>query len=157
MISRRFPGIIYRNSRQWRRSSTITSNFIPRGLVSFSNSFSTSVTLCFRGLSERNKSSQSRARRNQLSILETAKLSRKRSMSEQAKRFYISNKNESIPMFESRFMEFFTHVHPATPLVLYVPVIVYMLYRAFAQEDMSILAILPLFLAGILMWTLLEA
>lgn len=77
-------------------------------------------------------------------------------MSEQAKRFYISNKNESIPMFESRFMEFFTHVHPATPLVLYVPVIVYMLYRALAQEDMSILAILPLFLAGILMWTLLE-
>src|SRR6202011_1171332 len=77
-------------------------------------------------------------------------------MSEQAKRFYISNKSESVPMFESRFMEFFTHVHPATPLVLYVPVIVYMLYRALAQEDMSILAILPLFLAGILMWTLLE-
>ncbi|PYM06274.1 MAG: fatty acid hydroxylase, partial [Verrucomicrobia bacterium] len=38
-------------------------------------------------------------------------------------RLYVSNKNESVPMFESRFMEFFSHVHPATPLVLYLPVI----------------------------------
>lgn len=77
-------------------------------------------------------------------------------MSEQTKRFYISNKNESLPMFESKFMEFFSHVHPATPVILYVPVIVYFLYRAFAQGDMSILTIIGLFLLGVLMWTLLE-
>ena len=77
-------------------------------------------------------------------------------MSEQTKRFYISNKNESVPMFESKFMEFFSHVHPATPVILYVPVIVYFLYRAFAQGNMSILVIIGLFLLGVLMWTLLE-
>jgi sterol desaturase/sphingolipid hydroxylase (fatty acid hydroxylase superfamily) len=77
-------------------------------------------------------------------------------MSEQTKRFYVSNKNESVPMFESKFMEFFSHVHPATPVILYVPVIVYFLYRAFAQGNMSILVIVGLFLLGVLMWTLLE-
>jgi len=77
-------------------------------------------------------------------------------MSEQTKRFYISNKNESVPMFESKFMEFFSHVHPATPVILYGPVIVYFLYRAFAQGNMSILVVIGLFLLGVLMWTLLE-
>src|ERR1700730_7764340 len=72
------------------------------------------------------------------------------------KRFYISNKNESVPMFESKFMEFFSHVHPATPVVLYVPVIIYMLYRALADGYMSILTIVALFVLGILIWTLLE-
>jgi 4-hydroxysphinganine ceramide fatty acyl 2-hydroxylase len=77
-------------------------------------------------------------------------------MSERAKRFYISNKNESVPMFESNFVEFFSHVHPATPLILYVPVVVYMLYRSLVQENMSILTVIALFLIGVLMWTLLE-
>ena len=77
-------------------------------------------------------------------------------MSDPTKRFYISNKNESVPMFESKFMEFFSHVHPATPVILYGPVIVYMLYRALAQGNMSILTMVWLFLLGVLMWTLLE-
>ena len=72
------------------------------------------------------------------------------------RRFYISNKNESVPMFESKFMEFFSHVHPVTPLVLYVPFIIYMLYRAFADGYMSILTIVALCVVGVLMWTLLE-
>lgn len=71
------------------------------------------------------------------------------------KQLYVSNKNESVRMFESRFMEFFSHVHPATPVVLYVPVIGYMLYRAVVAE-MSILSIVALFLLGVLFWTLLE-
>ena len=77
-------------------------------------------------------------------------------MSEETKRFYISNKNESVRMFESRFMEFCSHVHPATPVILYTPVIAYFLYRSFAQGNMSILVIGGLFLVGVLMWTLLE-
>ncbi len=77
-------------------------------------------------------------------------------MPEPAKRFYVSNKNESVPMFESKFMEFFSHIHPATPVILYVPVIVYLLYRALAPGQMPILAVMVLFLIGVLMWTLLE-
>ena len=34
---------------------------------------------------------------------------------------YVSNKNESVRMFESDFMELFSHVHPVTPLVIYLP------------------------------------
>ena len=33
---------------------------------------------------------------------------------------YVSNKNESVRMFESDFMELFSHVHPVTPLVIFV-------------------------------------
>src|SRR5207302_8499787 len=71
-------------------------------------------------------------------------------------RLYISNKNESVAMFQSRFMEFFSHVHPATPLVLYLPVIAYFLYQALWQRGLSIAFVLALFAFGILIWTLLE-
>jgi 4-hydroxysphinganine ceramide fatty acyl 2-hydroxylase len=71
-------------------------------------------------------------------------------------RHFVSNKNESVRMFESNFMEFFSHVHPATPVILYTPVISYLLYAAFVQKKLSILAVLGLFLIGVLIWTLLE-
>jgi 4-hydroxysphinganine ceramide fatty acyl 2-hydroxylase len=74
-------------------------------------------------------------------------------MSEQR---YVSKKNETVRMFKSDFMEFFSHVHPATPLLLYTPVIACMLYLAFEQSRLSILTVAGLFLIGALIWTLLE-
>jgi 4-hydroxysphinganine ceramide fatty acyl 2-hydroxylase len=71
-------------------------------------------------------------------------------------RHYVSRKNESVRMFRSDFMEFFSHVHPATPLVLYLPVIAYMLYAAFWRGRLSILVVAALFVVGVLIWTLLE-
>ncbi len=62
-----------------------------------------------------------------------------------AERQYVSKKNESVRMFKSDFMEFFSHVHPATPLVLYIPLVVYMLYAAFWQSRLSVLAVAALF------------
>jgi len=73
-----------------------------------------------------------------------------------AERQYISTKNETVRMFKSDVMEFFSHVHPATPLVLYLPVVGYMLYLAFWQSRLSIPAVAGLFLLGVLIWTLLE-
>ncbi len=73
-----------------------------------------------------------------------------------AERLYVSNKNETVRMFESDFMEFFTRVHPVTPLVLYLPVIGYMLYVSLWQRRLSMLAVTALFLLGVLLWTLLE-
>jgi 4-hydroxysphinganine ceramide fatty acyl 2-hydroxylase len=73
-----------------------------------------------------------------------------------AERLYVSNKNETVRMFESDWMEFLSHVHPATPLVLYLPVIAYMLYAAFWQSRLSIFLVAGLFLFGVLVWTLLE-
>jgi len=73
-----------------------------------------------------------------------------------AERLYVSNKNETVRMFQSDFMEFFSRVHPVTPLVLYVPVVCYMLYTSLWERQLSIVAVTALFLLGILLWTLIE-
>src|SRR5437773_9099057 len=73
-----------------------------------------------------------------------------------AVRHYVSKKNETVRMFESDFVEFFSRVHPATPLVLYMPVVSYMLYVSLSQRKLSILAVAALFLLGVLLWTLIE-
>jgi 4-hydroxysphinganine ceramide fatty acyl 2-hydroxylase len=73
-----------------------------------------------------------------------------------ADRPYVSNKNETIRMFESDFIEFFSRVHPVTPLLLYVPVIAYMLYVSLWHQKLPILAVAGLFLLGVLLWTLVE-
>jgi 4-hydroxysphinganine ceramide fatty acyl 2-hydroxylase len=69
---------------------------------------------------------------------------------------YVSRKNESVRMFKSDFMEFFSHVHPATPLVLYLPAIAWMFYAALSRNELSILVVALLFAVGMLIWTLLE-
>ena len=73
-----------------------------------------------------------------------------------AERPYVSNKDETVRMFESDFIEFFSRVHPATPLVLYMPVVGYMFYLSLWQRKLSILAVAGLFLLGVLLWTLVE-
>src|SRR5262245_48675371 len=71
-------------------------------------------------------------------------------------RLYVSNKNETVRMFDNNFLEFCSHVHPATPFILYMPVVGFLLYQAFAQKKLSILTVAGLFLVGVLCWTLLE-
>ena len=69
---------------------------------------------------------------------------------------YVSNKNESVRMFESSFWEFFSHVHPATPLVIYLPVVGFMLDLAMRRRGLGLGMGLGLFALGILTWTLVE-
>jgi 4-hydroxysphinganine ceramide fatty acyl 2-hydroxylase len=69
---------------------------------------------------------------------------------------YVSRKNETVRMFKSDFMEFFSHVHPATPLAIYCPAIVFALYVALWRRELSILAVAGLFLLGVFFWTLIE-
>jgi 4-hydroxysphinganine ceramide fatty acyl 2-hydroxylase len=73
-----------------------------------------------------------------------------------ADRLYVSNKNETVRMFESDFMEFFSRVHPVTPLALYLPVVGYMLYVSLWRQHLSFVAVAALFLLGVLLWTLIE-
>ena len=73
-----------------------------------------------------------------------------------AERLYVSTKNETVRMFESDFMEFFSRVHPATPVVIYLPVVGCMLYISVWHRQQSIVLVSALFLLGILLWTLLE-
>jgi 4-hydroxysphinganine ceramide fatty acyl 2-hydroxylase len=69
---------------------------------------------------------------------------------------YVSKTNETVRMFKSGFMEFFSHVHPATPLVIYGPAIIYALYVALWQRELSVHAVAGLFLLGVFFWTLIE-
>jgi sterol desaturase/sphingolipid hydroxylase (fatty acid hydroxylase superfamily) len=69
---------------------------------------------------------------------------------------YVSNKNETVRMFESNFLEFFSHCHPLTPSVLYLPVVGVMFYLSLWRRNLPIWAVAVLFAAGILIWTLIE-
>ena len=60
----------------------------------------------------------------------------------------------SPPMFENRWLDRLSRVHPATPLVIYVPVIVALV--ALAAGEMSGLAIAGAIVAGYFVWTLTE-
>ncbi len=71
-------------------------------------------------------------------------------------RHYASNKNESVRMFENDLLEFCSHVHPAVPLVIYLPVITYMIYLAIWDRALALGSIAGFFLIGLLGWTLLE-
>src|SRR3954466_13728902 len=57
-------------------------------------------------------------------------------------------------MFENRLLDRFSRVHPATPLVIYVPVIALLL--ATAAGRMPAWGIAAAFVAGYLVWTLTE-
>lgn len=69
---------------------------------------------------------------------------------------YVSNKNESVRMFESDFLEFFSHVHWVTPLVIYLPLMGCMLYLALGPRALPPALVAALFAAGILIWSLVE-
>lgn len=58
-------------------------------------------------------------------------------------------------MFESDFFEFFSHIHPWQPPVIYLPIIAYAILRAFVQGT-GVLPFIGLFLVGIVQWTLME-
>lgn len=71
-----------------------------------------------------------------------------------AKSKYVSNKNETIPLFKNPVLEYFSHIHPATPVIVYVPVILICAYFGFQIVEWywGISA----FIGGIFLWTLVE-
>ncbi|MCW8809936.1 MAG: sterol desaturase family protein [Ignavibacteriaceae bacterium] len=69
---------------------------------------------------------------------------------------YVSNKDETVRMFESDFMEAFSRVHYTVPLFIYIPVILVMLYLCVAVYSLSLLNIVLLLIGGLAAWTLAE-
>jgi sterol desaturase/sphingolipid hydroxylase (fatty acid hydroxylase superfamily) len=61
----------------------------------------------------------------------------------------------SPPLFRSRFLDFFSRIHPAVPALIFVPVIVLLLAAA-VGEGSGAVAIVLLFVAGLFVWTLSE-
>jgi sterol desaturase/sphingolipid hydroxylase (fatty acid hydroxylase superfamily) len=68
----------------------------------------------------------------------------------------ISNKDESVSMFENKWLDKLTHMHPSTPLVIYGPVIVYLLYHTYVARQVGVVTALGLFAAGLFVWTFTE-
>ena len=61
----------------------------------------------------------------------------------------------SPPLFESRFLDFFSRVHPSIPAVVFVPVIV-VCFAMGIQGGASVLVSFGLVAAGLLTWTFAE-
>ena len=60
----------------------------------------------------------------------------------------------SPPLFESRFFDFFSRVHPAIPAIVFGPVVGWMLWRG--AQDYAIGSLILLFAAGLAIWTVTE-
>lgn len=65
-------------------------------------------------------------------------------------------KSETIRMFENPLLERLSHVHPATPFVIYIPVIGALMYFAVTASALSAGEIFAAFAAGMLFWTFIE-
>jgi sterol desaturase/sphingolipid hydroxylase (fatty acid hydroxylase superfamily) len=75
---------------------------------------------------------------------------------EDVKKAYVSNKNETPRMFQNNFLEMLTKVHPATPLVIFIPVIGYMFFYSRLSYEHQPLRIIIHFLSGLAFWTFFE-
>jgi sterol desaturase/sphingolipid hydroxylase (fatty acid hydroxylase superfamily) len=69
---------------------------------------------------------------------------------------FVSNSRESTRMFRSGFLERFSKVHFSVPLIIYIPVIVFFIYRAFAVAHNSGLVFAGVFTLGLIFWTFTE-
>lgn len=63
---------------------------------------------------------------------------------------------ESIRIFKNPILESFTHVHPVVPLLLWTPVIIFLLYRGATVYGVTIIEFGGLFVFGLLLWTFME-
>ncbi len=73
-----------------------------------------------------------------------------------AKKLYVSNKDESVRMFEKDWMEVFSKVHFSVPLILYVPTTLYFLYRGIFMYNLGVIAMIGWFIVGYLIWSITE-
>jgi sterol desaturase/sphingolipid hydroxylase (fatty acid hydroxylase superfamily) len=71
-------------------------------------------------------------------------------------KLYVSNKDESARLFKNDFLELFTHVHWSVPIIIYLPMVAYFLYRAGSEGNLLASTIVGTFLAGVFVWTFAE-
>lgn len=74
----------------------------------------------------------------------------------QRKKLFVSHKDESIRMFKSNFMDFFSRVPFYVPLIVYIPVIAWLTWRSFAVFETEWYVFAGLFAGGVFFWTFAE-
>ncbi|WDF67972.1 sterol desaturase family protein [Sphingobacterium oryzagri] len=73
-----------------------------------------------------------------------------------AKKLYVSNATESSRMFKNDFLESLTKIHYSVPLIFWIPVIGYLIYKSYVIGDLSVGNVVLYFCFGLAFWTLAE-
>ncbi|HEU4335128.1 MAG TPA: hypothetical protein VFT32_11585, partial [Candidatus Eisenbacteria bacterium] len=70
----------------------------------------------------------------------------------------VNHDEEPIRLFKSDYLEFFTHIHPAVVLLLFVPVVLYFGYLGFVElgARAGLGAVAAAAVTGFFVWTLTE-
>src|SRR5277367_4366610 len=71
------------------------------------------------------------------------------------KKNYVSNSQESVRMFKNGFLESLSKVHFTVPLFIFVPVIIFCIYKDF-QNAIGFVTFFELFILGLFVWTFTE-
>ncbi|HAL83118.1 MAG TPA: fatty acid hydroxylase [Mucilaginibacter sp.] len=71
------------------------------------------------------------------------------------KKNYVSNSQESVRMFKNNLLESLSKVHFTVPLIIFVPVILFCVYKDF-QNEMGLITFFELFISGLFVWTITE-
>jgi sterol desaturase/sphingolipid hydroxylase (fatty acid hydroxylase superfamily) len=69
---------------------------------------------------------------------------------------FISNKKETVRMFNNDLLEKLSRVHPSIPVIIYLPLILFFLYNSFIVYKISFSKIFVLFIFGFFIWTVTE-
>lgn len=69
---------------------------------------------------------------------------------------YLYPRKGSAVMFKNKFLESLTKTHPITPLVIYLPAVLYFVYYSSHRLNFKTLTIAALFGVGMFSWTLTE-
>ena len=72
------------------------------------------------------------------------------------KKNFVSNSSDSIRMFKSGFLESLSKVSFYVPLIVYIPVIIYLGWSALYAEQMDSLKFIGYIILGLMVWTLTE-
>ncbi|OCX52816.1 fatty acid hydroxylase [Mucilaginibacter sp. PPCGB 2223] len=72
------------------------------------------------------------------------------------KKNYVSNSPESVRMFKSDLLEALSKVHFFIPLIIYVPVIIYLLYKGIFEASIGLGTFILLLAGGLFVWTFVE-
>ena len=72
------------------------------------------------------------------------------------KKNFVSNSSDSIRMFKSDLFESLSKVTFYVPLIVYIPVVGFLGYKAFADVHMGVLSFIGWFALGLFVWTIAE-
>lgn len=72
------------------------------------------------------------------------------------KKYFVSNSTESVRMFKNDLLENVSKVHYSVPLIVYIPVIIYLSWKALVISEMGPVRFLEWLLFGLFVWTITE-